>query len=195
MSDAVFPTLPGLRWDVSKTPEWSTKVQRAVSGLELRAAFFTYPIWHFKLDYELLRAGAEAELQTLMGFFNLRQGSFDSFLYLDPDDHNVSDGHFGTGNGTQTVFQLTRVLGGFVEPVKAPKGTPQIFKDGVLQASGYILSPAGQVTFSSPPAAGTVLSWTGEFYFRVRFAKDQAEFKQFMHQLWNLKQVELVSLK
>ena len=37
MGNAVFPTLPGLKWGVTKTPIWSTQVQKSISGRELRA--------------------------------------------------------------------------------------------------------------------------------------------------------------
>jgi uncharacterized protein (TIGR02217 family) len=125
MSNAVFPTLPGLAWGVTKTPIWSTKVQRAASGRELRASYYSYPLWKFQLNYEVLRANALAELQTLVGFFNARQGSFDTFLYEDRDDKSVTDQAFGIATPAQSQYQLVRDFGGYVEPVLAPKGTPR----------------------------------------------------------------------
>ena len=109
MSNAVFPVLAGLDWNVIKTPVWKTRIQEAVSGKELRAALMSYPLWKFSLSYTVLRANAaNAELQTLMGFFNARQGMFDSFLYTDPTDNSVANQSFGTGDGSTTAFQIGR---------------------------------------------------------------------------------------
>lgn len=195
MSNAIFPTLPGLQLSVTKTPEWSTEIQRAVSGKELRAPLFSYPIWHFSLSYEFLRAGAQAELQTLLGFFNARQGAFDTFLFTDPSDCSVTDQSFGTGNGTTTQFQLVRTMGSFIEPIRAPNGTPTIKVAGVATGSFSLDAATGIVTFFTPPTNGAALTWSGNYYFRVRFAKDTADFENFLYQLWQLKKLELVSVK
>lgn len=193
MSNAVFPTLPGLGWSVGKTPEWSTKTQRMASGREFRAAFMSYPLWRFSLNYDFLRAAsAYAELQSLMGFFNARQGAYDSFLYTDPNDNSVTDYQFGTGDGTTVAFQLTRAYGGFIEPVMNVNTLTNIKKAGVAQSNpaNYTIGSTGLVTFTSAPANGAALTWTGSFYFRVRFLQDVAEFEEFMKNLWQLKKLE-----
>jgi len=199
MSNAIFPsTFPGLRWDVQKVPLWRTKIQSTVSGKELRAAMMSYPLWQFSLSYEVLRAAsAYAELQSLMGFFNLRNGSFDSFLYTDPDDKSVTDENFGTGNGSQVVFQLLRSYGGFLEPIQNVNVLTNIKKNGVtmVNPADYTINSTGVVTFTSAPANGLPLTWTGTFYFRVRFMQDMAQFNQFMKQLWDLKKLEFQSVK
>lgn len=195
MSDSVFPALPGLKWDVVKKPEFSTNIKQVTSGKELRAAYWSYPRWHFSLSYELLRGASEfTELQTLMGFFMQRKGSFDSFLYEDPSDHQVTGQVLGIGNGTITAFQCVRVLGGYVEPIKNLHGTPTVYLDGVVQATGWTVSN-GIITFSTPPSSSVVVSVDFQFYFRVRFKMDEAEFNQFMLDLWELKKCEMVSLK
>jgi uncharacterized protein (TIGR02217 family) len=198
MSNAVFPTLPGLKWDVKKTPIWHTRIQAAASGKELRAALMSYPLWKFSLAYEVLRADvAYSELQTLMGFFNARNGSFDDFLYTDPDDNSVTDQQFGIGNGTATAFQLTRPYGGFAEPIQNVNVLTNIKKGGVVQnnPTDYTISSTGVVTFTVAPANGAVLTWSGTYYFRVRFLQDMAEFNQFMYRLWELQQLEFQSVK
>lgn len=196
MSNAVFPVLPGLSWSVIKTPQWSTRVQKTVSGRELRAAFYNLPLWTFKLSYEVLRAGAEQELQQLVGFYNARQGAFDSFLYADPTDNAVTAQQFGIGDGTTTKFQLTRAMGGYVEPVVALQAAPAIYANGVLQSSGVSVNvTSGLATFTAAPAAGVLLSWTGSFYYRCRFLQDSMDFDNFMQNLWQAKKVEFVSVK
>jgi hypothetical protein len=108
MSNTIFPNLPGITWNVLKSPRWSTKVLQSVGGKEMRAQFFTTPLYTWQLTYELLRANALLELQSLIGFFNARQGKFDSFLFSDPSDNNVTAHGFGVGDGATTAFQLQR---------------------------------------------------------------------------------------
>lgn len=130
MSNAVLPALAGLTFPVKKTPIWSTSVKTAASGRETRAAAWSYPRWNYSLGFDLLRSDATAELQQLVGFFNARQGSFDDWLFLDPDDNMVSNQLFGLGTGAQTVFQLARAYGGFAEPVTALATAPAITWNG-----------------------------------------------------------------
>lgn len=199
MSQAVFPSFIGLMWGSTKTPIWKTLKRETVSGKELRVALSTTPRYRYTLSYEVLRsASAYAELQSLVGFFNARRGSWDDFLYTDPDDNVVTTATFGTGDGVTTVFKLARTFGGFTEPVGSTNGTPSIYKNGVLQSSptNYTLDPtSATVTFSIAPAPGDALTWTGSYYWRVRFVKDEVEFTQFLKNLWEAKRIELITVK
>lgn len=126
MSDAVFPTLPGVKWNVKRTPIWKTLSEESVSGKEASVALMTYPLRCYTLSYELLRAGALAELEQLEGFFNARRGRHDTFLYSDPDDNSVTEQAIGSGNGVSVSFPLVRTRGGFTEPVQSVQGFPTI---------------------------------------------------------------------
>jgi uncharacterized protein (TIGR02217 family) len=195
MSNAVFPVLPGLMWDVTRTPEFATKIQRASSGKETRIAYMTAPIWRWVLKYDVLRQNTvTTELSQLLGFFNARRGKFDSFLYTDPIDSAVVAAQIGVGDGATTVFQLTRAFGGFTENVYDLNGAASIYKNGVLQASGYSVSATGLLTFTAAPAAGVVITWTGSYYWRVRFDQDMAEANNFLVGLWDMKQLAFVSV-
>ena len=198
MSNAVFPTLPGLQWGVTKTPIFSSKVHQSVSGRELRAAYYSYPLYKYSLKYELLRSDSvNAELQTLMAFFNARQGKFDSFLFTDPEANSVTAQGFGTGDGTTTAFQLAHAYGGYSEPVFDINGTASIYINGVLKTvtTDYTINSTGLVTFVSAPAAAAALTWTGTFYYRCRFVDDTAEFDNFMYKLWALKRLDFQTVK
>ena len=132
MGNAIFPTLPGLKWGVTKTPIWSTQVQKSTSGRELRAGYYSYPLWKFSLSFEVLRnKQGLAELEELAGFFNARRGSLESFLYEDPTDNTVTNQLIGMATNGQTQFQLLRSFGGFIEPVMAVKGNPVVKVNGV----------------------------------------------------------------
>lgn len=195
MSNAIFPTLPGLAWAVTKTPEFHTETFTSANLTEQRLSLTPYPVYNITLTYEFLRSDSNQELQTLIGFFMQRQGSFDNFLYTDPND-NTAGGtgtQIGTGDGATTAFQLVRSLGGFVEPVMNINGTPQIYVGGTLQTPGtdYTISPLGMVNFTSAPPSGQAVIWKGSFYYRCRFAEDKLDFENFMYQLHALKKCEL----
>jgi len=195
MSNAVYPALPGLTFNVTRVPIWSTTTKTAVSQREYRTANVSYPRYSYKLSYEFLReGGAFTELSALAGFFNARNGSFDSFLFTDPDDNAVTAQSIGAGNGSTRTFQLTRSFGGYAEPVFDPNGSQSIYLNGTL-TTAYSIGSTGVVTFNSAPGAGVAITWTGTFYRRVRFVQDSTEFNKFMQNLWDLKTVELISVK
>lgn len=193
MSNALFPSLPGLTWDIEKAPEFATVVQRSVNLSELRGSYAATPVYHFTLHYDVLRADAvNAELQKLAGFFCNRNGSWDSFLFADPDDGTAAAQRFGTGDGTTTAFPLVRSLGYFTEGVSNVAASPSIYKDAVLQTSNYTVDATGLVTFSSAPASNVALTWSGTYYYRCRFKEDMQSFNQFMRQLWEARSVEFI---
>lgn len=194
MSDEIFPDLPGLSWGGTREPMWSTKSATSASGMEQRASYMSYPVWRIKLSYEVLRAGAEAELQTLLGFFNARGGDRDSFLWTDPLDHTATAQQFGVGDGTTTLFRLGRTLGGAYEPISAVNGAVVVKKDGVDQTVTLDAS-AGKVAFSTAPAIGAVLTWSGDYYRRVRFERGSQEFREFLQDLWDAKSFNLLTVK
>src|ERR1700744_4056186 len=107
MSVAVLPSLAGLGFDVVRTLKWDTNIQTNISGKECRIAMQTFPLWQWDLTYNVLRSAATfGELQQLVGFFNARQGMFDTFLYEDADDNAVTGQMIGTGDGGTAAFQI-----------------------------------------------------------------------------------------
>ncbi len=198
MSNAIFPALVGLGWSVKRTPMWKTRVQEAISGKETRIADWSYPRWKWELAYDFLRGDAShAEFQALAGFFNQRQGMFDSFLFQDSDDNAAIGQSLGSGDGTTTAFQLVRAFGGFVEPILAPNVVSNVYLAGVPQGpSAYNVSSAsGIVTFVTAPPAGIAISADFSFYFRCRFVEDSMDFEKFMNQLWRAKKLAFISVK
>src|SRR5579862_5714186 len=134
MSSVVFPTLAGLEYPVTRTPIFRTLVQESVSGRENRAALQLYPRWKWNLSFNFLRDDSNNEFRTLLGFYLARQGAYDSFLFDDVDDDSAVAQSLGTGNGSQTNFQLVRTLGGFTEPVLAPNVVTSVSVGGVAKS-------------------------------------------------------------
>jgi uncharacterized protein (TIGR02217 family) len=201
MSNAVFPALAGLGWTVKRSPVWKTRIQESLSGKEVRIADWSFPRWQWQLSYDFLRGDpVNAEFQALAGFFNQRQGMFDSFLYQDADDNGVAAQPVGIGDGSTTSFQMVRSLGNFVEPILAPiPPSALIFVNGILSSTANVFpwgSPsAGLLVFSSAPPAGAVITVTFSYYFPCRFLEDSMDFEKFMNQLWQGKKVGFISLK
>lgn len=197
MSNAVFPVLPGLSWGRTLTPVWKTDVKESVSGMEFRWSAMAYPRYRVGLKYEVLRAdSAAAELQALVGFFNARRGAWDDFLWLDEADYVAADEAIGTGNGTNKAFPVFRRRGGFAEPVLNFVAPPVVKVGGVVKVLGtdYTLA-GGIVTFASAPANGAAVAWSGQFYKRVRFERDETEFEEFLRDLWSARRVDLITVK
>lgn len=192
---AVFPEFPGLTFEGSKVPGWSTSIQVAVSGKEARAANWVYPKWSWTLVYEVLRQDTLlAELAQLVGFFNQRRGAWESFYYRDPTDCQATSQRLGLGNGSLENFPLIREFGGFVEPVGGCKTMSAVYLNGVAQTTGWTASGT-MLSFSLAPATGVVVSADFEFYHLVRFVRDEIEVRRFVRDLWEARKVELVSDK
>lgn len=131
MSNLIFPTLPGVSIEVGKTPIWKSTVHESVSGCQVSASSMTYPRWRYRLSYEVLRSGAQAELQQLVGFFNRHRGRADTWLFFDDEDCVATDQQFGVGDGVTTDFYLVRGFGGFIEPVTDIKTISSVTAGGV----------------------------------------------------------------
>lgn len=198
MGNAVFPEFPGLKWGRKKTAVWSTGTQKSASGREFRTAYYTYPQWRFSLSFEVLRTKASVnELEKLAGFFNARKGSFESFLYEDPADNAVTDQPVGNTVQGGARYQLVRSMGGFIEPVSAVKERPAVKVGGTALAYGrdYTVTDKGVLVFNTPQPPGRPITWTGGFYFRVRFTSDTVDFENVLGSLWAAKKIEFTSVK
>ena len=168
----VFPSLPGLTWNVVKAPTFQTRIQRAVSGRESRTLDYPYPLWQFTLVFEFLRDNPAAgydELRTLMGFFMLAQGAFGSFLFQDPTDYTVTgapawatiSGAMPAADGTgYVVGDALTVTGGSV-PANGSPCTLTVSSIGVAGAiTGLTVAGPGQYT-QLPPDVAAVAGGSG----------------------------------
>ena len=195
MSNEVFPKLPGVAPGPGWDPAFSTKILTAVSGKEYRAARMSNPVYTLSLKYNFLLRRRQ-ELDTLLGFFLARKGSFDSFLYEHPDDNAAADQLIGVADSVQTTFQLLRGMGsnGFVEPVQNPKQVDAIKVNGVTKTLGtdYTVSSTGVVVFGVAPLTGNV-TWSGSYYYRARFADDNSTFAKLMANIYENQKVDLIA--
>ncbi|HWR15172.1 MAG TPA: DUF2460 domain-containing protein [Terriglobales bacterium] len=207
MSNSFFPQVPGLAWDVKKKPFFNNIIQTPANlRNEVRVAVTTQPQYQFECNFEFLRQDGSrglSELSTIESFFLARGGNFDSFLIDlynftgDGNDHQVTNAPaMVNGDGTTKIFQLGRTYGSFRESVDAvDSGTFQLYVGGVLQSSGYTLqNNTGYVTFTSAPSNGAVITWSGFYYYRVRFLENSYEFNLMQNKLWELQTLTFLQI-
>lgn len=197
MGNAIFPDLVGLKAERSAEPEFTTRIQRGVSGAEARAAMQAYPTVKFSVAYDVIRHGTSVDLRQLKGFFLARRGAFDSFLFTDETDFSVTDQAIGTGDGTTTQFQLARTWGydansQITEPVMNVNAITNVKKAGTT-TTAYTINSTGLITFTTAPTAGQAVTWTGTYYYRARFSSDNLSFDRFLQDLYSAKKVELIA--
>jgi uncharacterized protein (TIGR02217 family) len=217
VSNVLFPKIRGLAWNISKTPTFSTDIQESLAGREVRIQNFQNPIWEFTLHYEYLLndpkfrdENEQTPLEALLGFFLARGGQFDDFLLNETDltgrleDSIYSGQPIGTGDGTTRNFQLVRNVGGFLEAVQNPSNqsaTVYVNGSAKIQGSDYTVGN-GIVSFTTAPLNGTVITADFIFLHRVRFhtgssrsGKEGIEFDNFYFNLYECKEVQLISVR
>lgn len=195
----IFPFLAGRSFAALKTPVWSSLKPRSVSGRERSRALWSYPLWKFRFPHEVLRDDANSlELQRLINFFNSKSGGAIAFFYLDRDDNQVSNSQFGVGDGSTKTFQLNRTttIGSitFSEPIRGVYGSPTVLDNGAA-AGAYTIGTLGQITFTTAPLAGHLLTWSGSFFFLVRFDADELDLSQLAKGYWQGGPLDFSSFK
>lgn len=209
MSDVLFPELPGLEWDLTKTPTFNTKIMTSVNGRELRASYQAVPKYEISMSYAFLRENKNRnEFQILESFFLARRGAFDSFLFKMPDDFEF-DCTF-VGDGVTTTFQLYKQMHNLQLPIGNTKATsqptnPLMWNSNSSQLmwnandqtlmwnnSSSQITTDGKVVLSTPLGVGQMLNIKGIYYYRCRFKEDEQQYVNFMKKLWKASKVEFV---
>ncbi len=210
LSDILYPELPGLEWDLSKSPIFNTKIMTSINGRELRASYQAVPKYEISMSYAFLRENkGRKEFQQLEGFFLERRGAFDSFLFKMPDDFEFNCTF--TGDGITTSFQLYKTLYtsqiplnnteakiiGNVDPNMwyklASKNMWSTNTEKLMWSKATAqITPDGKYEVSEPIEEGIEVTVSGTFYYRCRFKDDEQEFVNFMDKLWKAGKVELI---
>lgn len=188
-----FPTLATLCWSTQARPRFETEVAAHVSGRESRRPGRALAVYDIELSYDVLRAGAQAEMQAIAGFYAQRQGQDGAFWLALPGLAALSGQALGAGDGVTTRFALVRSLAGYVEPVAATSGVSAVYLNGAPQATGWSVSsgfyPA--ISFATAPGPGVAVSADFGALWLCRFAEDVADVENFMALLWRWGSVKL----
>lgn len=213
MGNLFFPVLRGLTWKGKKQIGFATLPIDSQGGRDEQFAQWIYPVWRWDLDYSFVKQGRIGEdlapgLNQLLAFFNAMGGGFEDFIYRDPYDNQVTNQYLFTGDGHTNTVQLFRTVTGtnavFNEPVyyvPAAGSAPPIQPssgDAFLTVSDNGGTPTfqgntdGLMTLNFTPAPGHIITWSGNFYFRVHFAQEMLKCEEFMF-LYHSAQIALES--
>lgn len=171
-------------------PEYSTDIVMTFSGHEKRNSNWASSRARYNVAHGVK---TQEQLDILIAFFRSRKGRARGFRFKDWTDYNVVGATIGTGDGSETEFQLVKsyTSGSVTETrtiTKPVSGTVDIYVNSVLQASGVTIDIAtGLVTFDTAPASEAVITADFEFDVPVRFDTDRlsATIENYGSHSWN----------
>jgi uncharacterized protein (TIGR02217 family) len=180
---AVFPIEPTA---MHVRPRWQSTDIRTKSG-----ARQTNAEWSDQLRLYNITPGIRtlSDFNAVLRHHNAMRGMVHAFPLTDRTLYKVSVAEaFGTGDGSTTAFQLKidegNAANSYIREIYKPKsGTLAIYKNALLQTvtTHYTVDYAtGIVTFTSAPANGLSLTWTGEFYIPVHYLTDEIDASLFV---------------
>jgi uncharacterized protein (TIGR02217 family) len=188
-------------------PERRTQIVELASGDEERNASWANSRRRYDAAYGIRRAD---DLAAVVAFFEARNGRLYGFRWKDWGDYKsclpsgvpaATDQTIGTGDGTTTVFQLVKAYSSGAQTwtrmiTKPVAGTVTVALDGVSQAAGWLVdATTGQITFTTAPASGVIVSAGFEFDVPVRFDTDQLDVTHDIERLGSITSISLVEVR
>ncbi|MCB1359350.1 MAG: DUF2460 domain-containing protein [Maritimibacter sp.] len=190
-------------------PMRRTEVVTLANGHEERNT----PWAHSRRNYDAgVAMSSLDDLEIVTAFFEARRGQLYGFRWKDWADYKscppsadvtATDQPIGTGDGTETVFQLTKTYssGGssYARPIRKPvSGSVLVAVGGALQTEGVdytIDNTTGLVTFLTVPGTGAEITAGFEFDVAVRFGTDQIQASVATFQAGDVPSVPVVELR
>jgi uncharacterized protein (TIGR02217 family) len=169
------------------SPTWSNVIQEAISGNEQRFGRWPKCRGVGDVSYGLDTSDEyEEDFRAVMAIYRAHRGSLYPFRFRDWSDYQATDENFGTGDASEVSFQIHKtydpsqmLLGTpgsltYVRDIFLFYSAPTIKVNGVTKTvtTDYTISASGLCTFTSAPANGHAITWTGEFDVPVRFDGD-----------------------
>ncbi len=170
-------------------PERRTDIVTLANGFEERNT----PWAHARRRYDAgLGMRSLDDVETLIAFFEARQGQMYGFRWKDWSDFKsgraradirFDDQEIARGDGVTTVFQLTKTYRSgdqsYARPIAKPvAGTVRvgIEQDALQEAVDYTVDTAtGRITFAHPPGEDLAVVAGFEFDVPVRFDTDRIQ--------------------
>ncbi|UWR01508.1 DUF2460 domain-containing protein [Ruegeria conchae] len=190
-------------------PERRTDIVTLTNGLEERNT----PWAHSRRRYDAgLGMRSLDDIETLISFFEARQGQMFGFRWKDWSDFksgaatadvDKADQVIARGDGETTEFQLVKIYssGGFsyVRPILKPVlGTVTLGLDQDAQREGVDFDvdlATGRVTFSAPPPEQVEITAGFEFDVPVRFDTDKIQTSVASFQAGDVPNVPVVEVR
>lgn len=191
MAYTIMPTLPlSMAKGFHKSWNFNTVLQKVAAGRGNASVSLTpYALWDMEVDLDHItgnEALVSSTVAAFMGTMMACQGRNQLFLFTDPQDSSISYANSGmlnvttgaaapmgtAGDGVSTQFQLARSIGGVAwDVIQNLNGSATVKVNGTV-VTAVSISSTGVATFTSAPASGATLQWTGSFYFLCRFSED-----------------------
>jgi uncharacterized protein (TIGR02217 family) len=176
--DIVFPDQ--ISYGSKGGPKFMTNVFTSASGAEQRNSIWSEARCEYNVSHGIQD---KSDMDTLVSFFYAVKGKATGFLFKDWSDYQLTNQTIGTGNGTNTSYQITKTYTfdatSHVRKIKKPKtGTVSgVRVNGVIKtlAVDYTVDHTnGVITFTVPPPTGhAVVVDVAEFYVPARFDTDE----------------------
>ena len=188
-------------------PERRTQIVELTSGAEERNASWANSRRRYDVAYGIRRVD---DLAAVVAFFEARSGRLHGFRFKDWADFKSclpsqtpapTNQPIGTGNGSATLFQLTKRYTSGAQSwtraiTKPVAGTVTVALNGTPQASGWSVSTAtGLITFTTAPAAGVAITAGFEFDVSVRFDTDALDVTLDLERLGSITSIPLVEIR
>lgn len=154
-------------------PTFKTTVVTMKNGREARNADWSQAKHKATAQFNAL---TEAQFLYLKDLCLSCRGMAYAFLFRDWTDYKATDAQFGVGDGVTKTFQLSKTSslpGGtpYIRTIRAPDAGVVVKVAGTVTAAS-VSSADGSVVFTTAPAAGAVLTWTGTYHIVMRFDSD-----------------------
>ncbi len=182
----VFPYLGG-RLFPQKSAAYDTKIEESLNSREVRLAKQDIRRISWVIKHEFVRdMVAWPELQQLWDFHAACMGRYGCFYFYDNSEPAVTNQQFGTGDGVTKTFTIVKPIGknaALTEPVRAFWNTPSVTVNGTANTQ-FTIAPWGAITFTTAPANGAVLRWSGQPLYVCRFDDDEMGLEQLVKSIW-----------
>lgn len=170
-----------LSYGTSGGPAFRTTIVQSQGGREQRFANWSNPRRKYSAQ---ITNEDPATVQEWLTFFIAREGALNGFLFYDYTDHSTaSDGVgtpddedvvIGTGDGTETQFQLVKKYTDSAATktrtiTKPIESTLVVAVNGVNTTAFTVDTSTGIITMNSAPTSGHDVTAGFEFYVPVRF--------------------------
>lgn len=166
-------------------PERRTDVVTLAGGGEQRNGRWAHSRRRYNAGYGVK---SRADMQAVLAFFEERRGRLHGFLWRDGLDQSSgsavplpTDQAIGTGDGTQTLFRLTKRYGAAFDPYlrrieKPVAGSVRVAVEGIELTNGWTVdTTTGEIGFAVAPADGATVSAGFLFDVPVRFDTDRLD--------------------
>lgn len=160
-----FPNIRSFAWNSTKAQKWDTAVQKSASGKVRTLTNQLYPEWTITASLPMI---TDAEANELHGFVALLKGSYEPFLWLDPEDYQAKGQQLVPTNG---YYQCVMAMGSYAEPAEYVEDL-RVFINGEEADVGTYTVDRGAITFDVAPDASDIVTADYTYYWKVMLSDD-----------------------